>query len=124
MILVLAEKKCTFLSSHHMDAWTPELMKALKNKRYWRTQLTKTQKIVVKLGIVESISKFKEASRKYKEALKEYNVLSKDAKNARIDLLKERAEYAAQLKDTEAAKEIKSILEVERQRAKAKQWGT
>lgn len=41
--MILAELKCTAMASHHLDIWTPELISAMKNKRYWKTQLTKAQ---------------------------------------------------------------------------------
>ena len=102
------------MASHHLEAWSPELIAALKNKRYWRTQLTKVKKLPLKLGIVTSIEKFREVNEKYKEAEREYKNISKDAKKIRYEFLKERAEYGAKLKNTQAEKEIKNIIEVER----------
>ena len=115
-ILVDAEKLCTKFSTHQLGTWTPELLASLKNRRYWRTQLTKAQKLPNKLGIVASIKVYKETSAKFKEADKEYKNMCKDAKDARKEFLKTRAEYAAKLKNTVAEKVIKSIIEVERQR--------
>ena len=53
-ILIAAERQCTKLVSHHTDVWTPELMASLKNRRYWRTQLTKAQKLPNKIGLIAS----------------------------------------------------------------------
>ena len=115
-ILTGAEKRCTIFSTHQLDTWTPELIAALKNRRHWRTKLTKAQKLPNKIGLVASIGIYKEASAKFKEADREYKSMCKDAKDARKEFLQSRAEYAAKLKNTLAEKEIKSILEVERQR--------
>ena len=103
------------------DTWTPELLATLKNRRHWRTNLTKAQKLPNKIGIVASIAVYMEASAKFKEADREYKNLCKDTKDARKEFLKARAEYAAKLKITVAEKEIKSIIEVERQRNQSKQ---
>ena len=66
-ILTRAELKCTKLSSHHLDVWTPELIMATKNKRYWRTKLTQAQKLPHQIGIVSSLKHFQEVNVKFKE---------------------------------------------------------
>ena len=118
-ILTKAEKKCTRLSNHHLDTWTPELLASLKRKRHCRTKLTQAQKLPNKIGLVGSLDRYKEAHENYVQAKREYNEIWKTIKSARAEFLQERAVYAALLKDTVAEKEIKSIIEIERQRDQA-----
>ena len=92
------------MASHHLDVWTPELIAAMKNKRYWKTQLTKAQKSPFKIGIVDSLNNYKEVHSKYTEATKEYRELCKTAKDDRKSFLQERAKYAALLKKTQKQK--------------------
>jgi len=123
-IMIRAEIKCTAMASHHLDVWTPELIAAMKNKRYWKTQLTKAQKLPFKLVIVDSLNNYKEVHSKYTEATKEYSKLCKTAKDDRKFFLQERAKYAALLKNTKAEKEIKIIIETERQHEHAQRINT
>lgn len=63
-ILIKAERQCTKLASHHTDVWTPELTTSLKNRRYWRTQLTKAQKLPNKIDLIASIQRYKDVRKK------------------------------------------------------------
>lgn len=118
-ILTKAERKCARMSSHHLDVWTPELISALKHKRHCKTKLTQAQKLPNKLGLIGSLDRYKEAYDNYVQAEREYNEICKTAKSSQAEFLKERAAYAALLKDTEVEKEIKNIIEIERQRDQA-----
>lgn len=51
-ILTNAEQHCTNFSTHQLDTWAPELIAALKNRRYWWTKLTQAQKLPNKIGLV------------------------------------------------------------------------
>ena len=68
---------------------------------------------------MKSLQNYKEVNKKFKEAEREYNNLCKEARSARAAFLQERAKFAAQMKDTLAEKEIKCIIEVEKQRARS-----
>ena len=37
-IMLHAENRCTNVSSHHPDFWSPELSAAIKNKRFWKAE--------------------------------------------------------------------------------------
>lgn len=74
-VLIRAETKCTWMSSHHLDVWTPELMQAMKNKRHWWSKLTQAQKFPAKIEIVACLIKYQEVHKKFKKAEKKYNNL-------------------------------------------------
>lgn len=73
---------------------------------------------------MDSLNNYKEVHSKFVEATKEYRELCKDVKDARKQFLQDRAKYAAMLKNTTAEKEIKSIIEIERQRDQSKRINT
>ena len=115
-IMTFAEKQCTSLASHHLDSWSPKLVEAFKSKRYWKTKVTAASKMPYYMGLVEAIENFRQAMDKYEEADKRYQELSAKADELRTSFLKERAEAIAKDKGTDAAKEIKSLIETEKTR--------
>ena len=68
------------------------------------------------MDLVESIEKFRHALDKYHEAEELYDDLSKKSGELRVAFLKERAKSIAAEKGTEAEKEIKALIETEKQR--------
>lgn len=73
-----AEQKCTKVSSHHLDDWTPELMEALEYKRHCKTKLTKGSKITLESNLATTIENFRNASTVYKQAEKKYGEMKKN----------------------------------------------
>ena len=54
-ILVATEKRCTKVSSHHLECWSPEIVEAMSKQRYWRTKLTAASKLPYRIGFVQAI---------------------------------------------------------------------
>ena len=115
-ILIAAEKKCTGVSSHHLSCWSPKLVAAMATKRHWRSKLTQASKLPHKIGLIEAINIYKTTLDRYNEAVEKYNELCQKAKTLRENFLKERSEDVAIKKGTKAEKEIKSIIQTEKQR--------
>ena len=118
-MMIHAEKKCTMVSSHHLDHWSPELIAAVRNKRHWRTELTKAAKLPLKVGLVQAIETFRYVDGKLKQAEEEYNELSKQARKIRWEFLQDRADYLAATRNTKPEKELKRLIHVEQQRDQA-----
>ena len=78
-----AEKKCTCISSHHLECWSPELVSAMAKKRHWRSKLTQASKLPYRIGLIQAIDIYRETLDKHQEAVDEYNELCKKAKTLR-----------------------------------------
>ena len=115
-ILIGAEKKCTTVRSHHLDDWTPELMEAPEKKRACKTLLTKASKITLESNLIESIETFRSASQDYELANTSYLKMKRDSKQKRTTFQMELAKEKAAQRGTDAAKEIKSLIHIEKQR--------
>ena len=115
-ILIGAEKKCTKVRSHHLDDWTPELMEALERKRDCMTKLRKAAKISLESNLVESIETFRDASQAYTIANQAYLELKKDSKQKRKTFQEDLAKEKEEKNGTDAAKEIYSLIQIEKQR--------
>ena len=118
-IMVGAERRCTKVSSHHIDDWCPETMEALELRRHKKTLLTKASKITLDTNLVNAIETFRDASVQYKEANNKYLELKKQSKQKRKDFQMELAKEVAASKGTEAAKEINTLIHIEKQRNQA-----
>ena len=88
----------------------------MANKRHWRTKLTQASKLPYRIGLIQAIDIYRETLDKHQTAIDEYNEVCKKAKTLRENFLKERSEDVAKTKGTDAAKEIKSIIETEKVR--------
>ena len=80
-MLVGAEKRCTKVSSHHLDDWSPEMMEALENRRRCKSKMTRASKINLKTDLVAAIENFRQKSKSYREAEEKYNGLQKRFQN-------------------------------------------
>ena len=118
-IMISAEKKCTSVSAHHLDYWSPELLKAMAAKRYWKSRVTSASKLPLKIGLLKGTQIYKDTLEKYREVEQIYLEKRKDAKNIREIFLYERAEEIALTRGTKAAQEVKSLIETEKEREKS-----
>ena len=118
-MMIHAETKCTNVSSHHPDFWSPDLSAAIKNRRFWRAEKRRASKVKIGQSLFDAIENFKTACRHLKEAEKKYNEIVKDSKSIRVEFLQKLAADLAVEKGTEASNELKKLIHIEKQRNQA-----
>ena len=124
ILLLSAEKKCTKVSSHHLECWSPELVEAMKTERFWKAQLTKVSRLPYTIGLVKANEIYSNPVEQYNEAVQKYDNLRKKAKKIREDFLMDRGKDVTETKEIEAAKEMKSIVQTEKQRDQSPRFKT
>ena len=118
-LMISAERKCSHLTSHHPEHWSPALATAIKKKKNWKKERKRSSKVVQGQSVIDAILSFKEACTQFRQATQELKQASKKSKSLREEFLKQRAQELAKKNNTSAEKELKKIIHIEQQRNQA-----
>ena len=113
-ILNTGEKKCCKISRHCIHGWTPELEKAIRNKRQLKSQIMKASRnpLSTKLSMKTLLDQYKKNNRElrfqkiHSQSLREnlLDQLATDIMNDKPDKYREKASVLKQLKNCEQMK--------------------
>ena len=112
-----SEKKCTKISRHARDPWSPQLKELAREIRYITVQIRKTLRDLMPISIVECMGKVNSYHLQLTEKRKEYREFIKKANVHRKMHLEERAQYHVSIgKNSNAAGEVKRLSNIEQQK--------